>query len=372
MPQRQRLATGIYEDAYGISVIYSVHGTPVETRFDPGTPLERLKKWRRQQLGESTELAPRDPRGSLARAVVVFLKRRKGLANYKTEKSYLRAWIRAFSNPLRWTITPAQIEETIATWRELGYSEQTLRHRWRLLRQLFRTLDGARAASPFDDLQSPKQPRARPVAVHDADIAAVATQLRKQEILKRLRTGKTRARFLVLATHEQRPAELKRAEPVDVDLRRQLWFVRGAKGGYHVVVPLNTEQCAAWRLFIAAQAWGRYDTRSFTKTIQRNGWPKGIRVYNLRHSTGFALSARGVDLGDIQALYGHTSPETTRIYTPGQLARLQRAQGLLEGRFGAAAFLPRPTPTNAAAREAKPRQIRRNLQPISATEKRRA
>lgn len=372
MPKRRRLATGIYEDANGIAVIYHAHSTPVETRFPHGTPLERLIRWRKQQLGQSAELAPRDPRGSLARDVVTFLKTRKGLANYKTEKSNLKAWIRALGNPLRWKITTARLNETVAEWRAEGYSKQTLRHRCRILRQLCRTLDGQRAASPFDEFTMPEKPRARPVSVSDADIAAVATNLRKQEICRRLHDGKTRARFLVLATHEQRPAELKRTQSEDVDLTRRLWFVRGAKDSLNTIVPLNDEQCAAWRLFVAADAWGRYNTRSFSETIQRNGWPKGIRVYNLRHSTGFALSARGVDLGDIQALYGHTSPETTRIYSPGQLQRLQQAHARLEGRFGAATFLPRTVTTNRPEPDAKRREMTRKNDRSQTGEKRRA
>lgn len=43
---RRRLSRGIFEDAFGVSVIYHVGGKPKETRFPPGTPLERLKRWR--------------------------------------------------------------------------------------------------------------------------------------------------------------------------------------------------------------------------------------------------------------------------------------------------------------------------------------
>jgi hypothetical protein len=118
-------------------------------------------------------------------------------------------------------------------------------------------------------------------------------------------------------------------------------------------VPLNDEQLAAWQLFAAAKAWGRFDTRNFSRVVQHAGWPKHVRVYNLRHSTGFALSARGVDLGDIQALYGHTSPDTTRIYVPGQIKRLEAAQARLEGRFGATPFFPRSVSTKVAGADAK-------------------
>jgi integrase len=102
----------------------------------------------------------------------------------------------------------------------------------------------ALAQSPVHEYRAWSKPRPRPVAPADADIAAVAHVLRRQEILHR-QDGRTRARFLVLATSGRRPAELKRAERTDVDLSRRLWFTRAAKGGYHTIVFLNDDQLAA-------------------------------------------------------------------------------------------------------------------------------
>ena len=232
-------------------------------------------------------------------------------------------------------------ENILATWRQHGYAPKTLRHRYRILQSLYRYFDGRLAVTPLDDVKRPPRPQPRPVSVSDATIEAVALELRKREILG-YRDAKTRARFLVLATHSQRPAELQRAQPGDVDLQRRLWFVRGAKGSYNTTVPLNEDQVAAWQLFMDAGAWGVYDSRSFSKTLKRAGWPKDIRPYNLRHSTGRALDERGVDLGDIQGLMGHTTPETTRaFYVPGMIKRLAAATKKLEGRFSGAGFTSR-------------------------------
>jgi hypothetical protein len=91
---------------------------------------------------------------------------------------------------------------------------------------------------------------------------------------------------------------------------------------------------AAWALFIAAKAWGPFDSRSFVSTLQRNGWPKGVRPYNLRHTVGLTLSELGVDLGDIQAHMGHRSIETTRTYyVPAVPQRLKDASEKLDGRL---------------------------------------
>lgn len=355
---RRRLARGVFEDAWGISVVYSRGGVPVETRFDPGTPLSRLIRWRTRQLGLLADVDSPPARGSLARAIVTYLKRVKGRPSYRSEKAHLRAWLKTVGNVQRWALTPQKAAEAVATWQAAKVAARTIHHRCRLLAALSHALDGPRAPTPVDDLALPAKPKPRPVSVADAVINSVATKLTTQERDGRLRDAKTRARFLVLAAHAQRPAELKRTIPGDVDLERCLWFVRGAKGGYSVIVPLNADQVQAWQFFIQAKAWGHYDTRSFARTLRTAGWPKTIRPYNLRHSTGFALSARGVDLGDIQGLLGHTSPSTTRIYVSPQLARLTIATKVLEGRLTAQAFVavPRKTSTKRKGREAKARE----------------
>lgn len=355
---RRRLATGIYEDAYGIAVIYHHHGEPKETRFDLGTPLERLKRWRLTQISQAYERAPRELRGTLTRDVVRHLKHLKGLAGYKSEKSHLRAWLVLLGSLPRWKVTSEQCGLIIARWRQQGFSARTIRHRVRAFKAVYRRLDGTRAGTPLDDLTLPKKPAPRPVSVADARIEDVALQLRKQEILGRLRSAKTRARFLVLATTGRRPIEVMRTEPADVDLERRLWFTRTAKGGLNTIVMLNDEMLAAWQLFHVARAWGHYDDRSFVKTLRRNGWPRGIRPYNLRHSTALEIRARGGDLEDVQDQLGHASIDTARQFYLHALPARQRAVSeALAGRFKGEAFsLPRRAPTPIRERDAKGRE----------------
>jgi integrase len=117
-----------------------------------------------------------------------------------------------------------------------------------------------------------------------------------------------------------------RAEPGDVDLKRRIWFVRAAKGGHAIPLPLTQDMIRAWKAFIAADAWGAFDARSFSKTIRRHGWPKGIRPYNLRHTFAIDHLLAGTDIGDLQGLLGHRQIETTRkFYGPILLARLKKA-----------------------------------------------
>lgn len=370
MPKRQKLAIGVWQDPHGCSVIYQVNGLTIEKRFPRGTTLSRMVAYRTRQIQQAQDAAPpRGPVNALARDAVRYLKPLKGLPGYKSEKSHLKAWLHALGSTSRGQVTRDRCEAIVAQWRQDGYAARTIRHRVRVLTSLFRKFDGRGTLTPLEELRLPAKPKPRPMPVADAVIADVALQLRKHEIRGSLTDGKTRARFLVLATHAQRPAELQRAEPADVDLVRRLWFLRGAKGGYNTVVPLNDEQLAAWELFRLAQAWGMYDTRSFARTLRRAGWPTGIRPYNLRHSTGFALDARGVDLGDIQGLMGHTSPETTRaFYAPGLHHRLVAATRKLDGRFPAEVFaLPSPALPSSTGADTKGQENARQLRRAKAT-----
>jgi integrase len=359
MPPRRRLARGIYQDAYGRSVIYHAHGRPIETRFPIDKPLDVLQRWRKRQLGQAAERTPRDPRGSLARDIVAYLKRLKGRPGFKAERSHLRAWLIALGNVRRWTITPERAALVVADWRQAGYAARTIRHRVRVLEALWHALEGPKAETPVDDLTLPPKPKPRPVAVPDVTIGAVALELRKHEIARTLRDGKTRARFLVLATTGKRPAEVMRAQRGDVDLERRVWYTRTAKGGINTEVLLNDEQLAAWGLFVAAQAWGPYDSRSFAKTVQRCGWPKGIRPYQLRASTVQVLRRRGGDPSDVQETLGHTSIETGRAFYYAATVEQQAAiSARLDDRFGVAVFapLPRRSPTKAKRQDAKGRE----------------
>ncbi len=326
----RRLARGIFDHRGGREVRWRDGGQTRTKWFPADAPLDALTAYR----DTKERIRSRQPKdtGSFPRDVVKFLRPRKGLASYRADCSHLRCWVSKFKKLSRFAITREQIAAVIADWRP-RYSPRELRHRLRLLKQVFTHYDPDRA-NPCEGVRLPTPAKSRPRSVADTIIAAVAERLRAQELAGRLRTAKTRARYLVLATCGQRPAQVKRAKPADVDLERRLWFVEPAKGDNGTVVYLNEEMLAAWHVFIAADAWGSYDTVSFVKTLRRNGWPAGIGPYNLRHSVGLSLSERGVELGDIQAHMGHTSPATTRaFYVPGVLARLREASVKLDRRL---------------------------------------
>lgn len=335
--RRTRLAEGCFADRYGLAAVVKVGRIQKEKRYPPDTDLDILKQWRseeRARLLHDKQLETQrraDPR-RFARAVVRYLKTRKGRPGYASDRSHLKAWLPFLGEKRRHLIVKADVERAIASWRSAGKSEATIRHRVRVLRELSTAADGRPAPHLTADLDLPRPVRPAPVPVARQTIIDVATSLWKG---KRHPKGygddpiKSRARFLVYATTGQRPAQIGRAIRSDVDLERRVWFVRPAKGGDPIPLPLSDDMLAAWRVFIHAEAWGLFDTTSLAKLLRRHGWPIGIRPYMLRHTFAIDLLLNGADLGDIQGLLGHASVQTTRtFYAPMLISRLRSTVAL--------------------------------------------
>jgi len=358
--QRQpAIAPGIYPDRLGCEARVTVKGRTSSKRFPPNHPLALIQAWQADERAYLLRCLADDtavrgtvaPRGTLAGDVAHYLKRRAGRKGYKSDRSHLKAWTDTYGTWDRHRLTPHLCEVQIGKWRAAGRAEKTIRHRVRVLRELWRALDGPRARTPVDGLKLPPVPRPHPVGVPPEIIRAVALSLakgltiqqrcgptRKMTTVTRAKTVTGLARFLVRALTGQRADQIMRAEPGDVDLDARIWWVRPAKGGHAVPFPLTDEMIAAWRIFIDADAWGAWDWRAFAKLLRRHGWPKDVPPKNLRHSFAIDHLRAGTDLGDLQGLLGHSNIQTTRtFYAPVLLSRLEavtsrRTLNLLPGK----------------------------------------
>lgn len=340
--RRRRVATGVYEDRSGLAAVVKVGRRRREQRFPPGTSLEFIQAWRQRVcedfLDDQDAGAPTLP-GTYADDLEGYLQVIATRVAFRADRSHLRAWLPALGAKLRRQVRPSHVGTVVRQWQTAGKSARTIRHRLRVLRELYRRLDGPHAPTPVTGIALPRIPAPHPVAVPWAMVQRVAKSLERGKVgvkahgptKRRSRVHypdpvKGHARFLVLATTGQRPAQVMRAEPADVDLKRRIWFVRPAKGGTAVALPLDPAMVRAWKAFMAAKAWGPYDSRSFSLLLRRHGWPAGVRPYQLRHTLAIDLILGGADLGDVQAALGHRQIETTRRhYAPIQLARLRRS-----------------------------------------------
>lgn len=333
--RRTRVECGIYRDTYGLAARVTVGRVSREKRFPPDLALEKIRQWRARTLvllleDHAEQRRHRaDPR-SLTRSMATYLRKRTGRPGARADRSHLKAWMPICGTKRRHTITSDDVDRALSAWRAAGTSPTTIRHRLRVLRELYRALDGPHVLPPIPSAPLPKAIRPAPIPVPAATIRHVAASLARGQRHPQgygANPRLSRARFLVYATTGQRPSQIGRARPGDVDLERRIWFVRPAKGGDPIPLPLNDEMMDAWRLFIAAKAWGRFDTTGLAKVLRRHGWPAGIRPYMLRHTFAIDLLLSGkADLGDVQGLLGHASIQTTRqFYAPILVARMRKA-----------------------------------------------
>jgi len=116
---------------------------------------------------------------------------------------------------------------------------------------------------------------------------------------------------------------------VDIDRKRMLLFVRGAKGRkdrYTVLsekaIPLLEQYWREYRTkeyIFAGQYGGQYSATSLRNTFNRAKEKAGVATpgstHALRHSCATHMLEQGVDLRYIQTILGHASSTTTEIYT---------------------------------------------------------
>lgn len=322
---------GIRRDRYGYRVYVKVGGQQREKRFPPDTSLKVMQAWRdevRVALRAVVHRPPRDTLQADAKRYLEHQRPRLARSTYRSRVCEIEAWLPHLGHFPRHQITRQHILDVRQGWLtdpNNPKAPKTCNHRVRALRHLFRYLDGSATPTPCDDIPKLKEPDADPQFVTPAVIRRVANKLAD---------AKTRARFMVLASTGQRPAQLKRAQRGDVHLRRGLWMVRRAKGGNPIPVFLTEDMLVAWRAFIAADAWGEFDGSDYAKELYAAGWPKHIRPYNTKHTVAITLAEASAEWGDIRDWFGHTDEKTTRIYT-GLVAHRLRATGKrLAGRIG--------------------------------------
>jgi integrase len=355
--RRVRLARGIYQDQCGLAAVVTLHGQRREQRYPLETDLAVLESWQTQTRAELDREHDADGppivRGTLAGDAPRYLAQIAGRAGFKADRSHLQAWIDRYGPMLRSKLTAQHVRVALAEWKIDGTwrggrgkakrasigepaSAKTLIERWRVLRHFYKTLDGPKAKTPCDDVERPTRQASTPVGVHISIVQRVADRLAKRAARTPMRSPerKDHARYLMLATTLQRPAQLMRAIAEDFHLREQFWIVRGAKGGPTHAIHLNAEMRTAVKTFLQAGALGAYDDKKLLEVCRAHGWPKTIPLYNTRHSGAIDAITAGADLGDVQAMLGHASIETTRRFYAGIIRLRQKGVGKrLEGRL---------------------------------------
>lgn len=336
--KRRRIAPNVYADDRGLEVVARI-GTKSKSGRLPKTAstAEIVAKYAALYAALAAQIAnePARPADKSAwNTEIERYKDRAAIDGLDSVVAHIRAWERAFPSKGRSQLTRDDVLRMRAQWKAAGVAPKTITNRISALRSMCHTLDGEEAPTPCDGVKALPSHKTPAVSVDVQTILAVDRELQAHEREGWLRSKKTRARFRVMASTGKRPSEVMRAKPADVDLRRRVWTVRDGKGGFSPGLYLTDDMLAAWALFIAADAWGDFDTYNMARVLRRCGWPANVRPYNLRHSVGIALSEAGIDLGDIQGFMGHKRIETTRKhYVPVRKSRMQKASDTIDGRL---------------------------------------
>ena len=127
-----------------------------------------------------------------------------------------------------------------------------------------------------------------------------------------------------------RCGELLALQPVHIDSKRQIVFLKNAKGKKDRIAPLSPKILSMLRdyyvvykpktyLFEGRHSGYPYDARSLQQVLkqalEKVGISKPATLHWLRHSYATHLLESGTDLRYIQELLGHNSSKTTEIYT---------------------------------------------------------
>jgi site-specific recombinase XerD len=332
---RERVATGIYRDARGFSIVAVVGGEHHERRYPLGTGIRTLMD-RREDLKaelrrEQARTAATSPQfGTLKADAPRYLAAVHSMPSYAARAWQIGLWVEALGHRQRDAINPADVSTQLHTWHAAGDAPQTCNHLRTALVQLYVRLDGKEARNPA---------RAVPKFRVEAPVARALPVLAVARILRQFRPrSQTRARLAVIATTGISHAEMMRLMPDDI--RPHVLIARARRKGHGTqprTIPLTKHARLALRAFVRSACWGRFSTASmrsrFLDACERAGYSgRGWRPYDLRHTFATAVALASGDDRAVQELLGHTDRKTGQRYTLGSVdARVAKAIEALDG-----------------------------------------
>ena len=326
---RRRVAKGLYRDGSGLAAVVHANGYRRELRFPATTPL-RTARAAADELRAQLRKLPRSQRHTLADDAARYLPRVRSLVSFPDRQRHLEAWLPRFGH-IR-TLLLGQhttaLNDQLQQWRE-RLSPASCNLRRDALTNCVKVLYGRRAVLELVDVIRFRREPTPARWIPRTHIEAVLVRLAPH--------SKTEARLRLMHWTGMRPSQMGRLTMADFHLDETpipFVIVPRGKGGRTAAVPLVPEGVAAVRAFLAANAWGSWSCPSANKALARAAARAGVEpftVYVIRHAFASALRHTGADVADIQDLYGHTDPATTRIYARESLAKHFAAIARLNG-----------------------------------------
>lgn len=350
------IAPGIYEDAHGRTVRVSA-GTgedklTKETRYPLDATLREMQDWQIATRATLVKVARSHAAtiGTFDTDITTYLRTAKlSASNRPRREQQLRWWAdqpgddgRRLGLRRRYKI---EHPELLRVWARLDTDNPYTRNLYRTaLMHLWTVLDGRNAANPVKDVPADQEPDPLPRGL-DYDVIRVILDHAPGA---RGRNGaRTLARLHVFAYAPVTPAQMKLIQPRDLDLDSPTpsLLVRGRRKGRGVAPsrkPLFPQAVDAFRMFLAANAFGPFATTALRKVFirarNRAAITLGVdlsdvRMYDLRHSFGslvFEVTGSEAVTG---LMLDQTQARTTRRYTlravPAHLQAASDAAGRL-------------------------------------------
>lgn len=175
-------------------------------------------------------------------------------------------------------------------------------------------------AKEFYDLPRPKKPFKLPAVLAEEEVL---------QMIQGIRNLKHKTILMAGYAGGLRVSEIIGLKITDIDSKRMMIHIHGAKGKKDRMVPLSKVLLATLRDYYLAYkpkeyifesiTGGMYSARSIQKILQHAKETAGIKkkgsVHMLRHSYATHLMENGTDITIIQKLLGHNSIRTTMLYT---------------------------------------------------------
>ncbi len=239
-------------------------------------------------------------------------------------------------------VAPADIDAhmMILADRRLAHSTRrthatTIREFFRRMQEHGRVLRDPARDLPVGDNEDVPLPEA---PLEPDEVAALIDAIPKRDTLD----FRNRAIIEILYGCALRLSECVHLDIDDIDLRGRSLRVRDGKGGRDRLVPLMKVAMGAVKDYLAvrrhlvrgpdkgilflnyrSQRMGPFVVQQLLADLsKRIGMTRRVHPHLLRHSIAVAMLRGGADIRHIQALLGHSSVETTRVYlrmVPGHL-----------------------------------------------------
>ncbi|MEK6915731.1 MAG: site-specific tyrosine recombinase/integron integrase [Nanoarchaeota archaeon] len=165
--------------------------------------------------------------------------------------------------------------------------------------------------------------------------------LTKEEVSRLLKSAETRKSRLILSllySSGLRVSELVNLKPSDINFSENIGWVREGKGSKDRMFTLSQNLVSELKDYLKMKENSRYlfsqneplTTRNIQKIVKnlrnRAEISKKVTPHTLRHSFATHLLESGTDIRMIQALLGHSSLNTTQIYTHVSTDQIKKIQ----------------------------------------------